>query len=92
MASADYQLTKLLGLHPSVKRLILYQQGCFAGVTVLRLAKDLAANNKGAWVLVVCSEINAVMFRGPSDKHLDSLLGQVLFGDGAAAVIVGSDL
>ncbi|KAG4999872.1 hypothetical protein JHK87_020944 [Glycine soja] len=55
------------------------------------LAKDLAENNKGARVLVVCSEITAVTFRGPTDTHLDSLVGQALFGDGAAAVIVGSD-
>ncbi|KAL9327853.1 hypothetical protein ACSQ67_002856 [Phaseolus vulgaris] len=91
MPGADYQLTKLLGLRPYVKRYMMYQQGCFAGGTVLRLAKDLAENNKGARVLVVCSEITAVTFRGPSDTHLDSLVGQALFGDGAAAVIVGSD-
>ncbi|KAJ6414651.1 hypothetical protein OIU84_003618 [Salix udensis] len=91
MPGADYQLTKLLGLRPSVKRFMMYQQGCFAGGTVLRLAKDLAENNKGARVLVVCSEITAVTFRGPSDTHLDSLVGQALFGDGAAALIIGSD-
>ncbi|KAJ7009981.1 hypothetical protein NC653_000637 [Populus alba x Populus x berolinensis] len=91
MPGADYQLTKLLGLRSSVKRLMMYQQGCFAGGTVLRLAKDLAENNKGARVLVVCSEITAVTFRGPSDTHLDSLVGQALFGDGAAAIIIGSD-
>lgn len=91
MPGADYQLTKLLGLRPSVKRLMMYQQGCFAGGTVLRLAKDLAENNKGARVLVVCSEITAVTFRGPSETHLDSLVGQALFGDGAAALIVGAD-
>ncbi|KAD3640782.1 hypothetical protein E3N88_30005 [Mikania micrantha] len=88
---SDYQLTKLLGLRPSVKRYMMYQQGCFAGGTVLRLAKDLAENNKDARVLVVCSEITAVTFRGPSESHLDSLVGQALFGDGAAAVIIGSD-
>ncbi|KAL1314494.1 hypothetical protein HN51_041295 [Arachis hypogaea] len=91
MPGADYQLTKLLGLRSSVKRLMMYQQGCFAGGTVLRLAKDLAENNKNARVLVVCSEITAVTFRGPSDTHLDSMVGQALFGDGAAAVIVGAD-
>ncbi|XP_077250195.1 chalcone synthase 2-like [Tasmannia lanceolata] len=91
MPGADYQLTKLLGLRPSVKRLMMYQQGCFAGGTVLRLAKDLAENNAGTRVLVVCSEITAVTFRGPSDTHLDSLVGQALFGDGAAAVIIGAD-
>nr|ALS20362.1 stilbene synthase [Morus alba var. atropurpurea]AOK93458.1 chalcone synthase 4 [Morus alba var. atropurpurea] len=91
MPGADYQITKLLGLRPSVKRFMLYQQGCFAGGAVLRLAKDLAENNKGARVLVVCSEITAVTFRGPSELHLDSMVGQALFGDGAAAVIVGAE-
>ncbi|CAL9058391.1 chalcone synthase 2-like [Musa acuminata AAA Group] len=91
MPGADYQLTKLLGLRPSVNRFMMYQQGCFAGGTVLRMAKDLAENNRGARVLVVCSEITAVTFRGPSESHLDSLVGQALFGDGAAAIIVGAD-
>nr|Q9MBB1.1 RecName: Full=Chalcone synthase; AltName: Full=Naringenin-chalcone synthase [Equisetum arvense]BAA89501.1 chalcone synthase [Equisetum arvense] len=91
MPGADWALTKLLGLRPSVKRLMMYQQGCFAGGTVLRVAKDVAENNKGARVLVVCSEITCVTFRGPSETHLDSLVGQALFGDGAAAVILGSD-
>ncbi|KAF7132615.1 hypothetical protein RHSIM_Rhsim09G0048300 [Rhododendron simsii] len=91
MPGADYELTKLLGLRLSVKRVMMHQQGCFAGGTVLRLAKDLAENNKGARVLIVCSEITAVTFRGPSDTHLDSLVGQALFGDGAAAIIVGAD-
>ncbi|XP_074275139.1 chalcone synthase-like [Silene latifolia] len=91
MPGADYQITKLLGLRPSVRRFMLYQQGCFAGGTVLRLAKDLAENNRGARVLVVCSEITAICFRGPTDTHLDSMVGQALFGDGAGALIVGSD-
>ncbi|KAK3020787.1 hypothetical protein RJ639_047743 [Escallonia herrerae] len=91
MLGTDYQLTKLLGLRPSVKRLMMYQQGCFACGTVLHLAKDLAENNAGARVLVVCSEITVVTFRGPSDTHMDSLVGQALFDDGAAAVIVGAD-
>nr|BAX02593.1 chalcone synthase-like [Dahlia pinnata] len=88
---ADYQLTKLLGLSPWVNRLMMYQQGCSAGGMVLRLAKDIAENNKGSRVLVVCSEIMASIFHGPSENHVDSLVGQALFGDGAAAIIVGSD-
>jgi chalcone synthase len=91
MPGADWALTKLLGLRPGVKRLMMYQQGCFAGGTVMRVAKDLAENNKGARVLVVCSELTAVTFRGPSETHLDSLVGQALFGDGAGAVILGAD-
>ncbi|KAJ4750110.1 Chalcone synthase [Rhynchospora pubera] len=91
MPGADYQVTKMLGLRPSVNRFMMYQQGCFAGGTVLRMAKDLAENNRGARVLVICSEITAVTFRGPADTHLDSLVGESLFGDGAAAIIIGAD-
>ncbi|KMZ63615.1 hypothetical protein ZOSMA_3G00960 [Zostera marina] len=91
MPGADYRLAKLLGLRPSVKRFMMYQQGCFGGGMVLRLTKDIVENNCGARVLVVCSELTAITFRGSSDKHLDNLVGQALFGDGAAAVIVGAD-
>ncbi|GAB2221778.1 hypothetical protein Droror1_Dr00012966 [Drosera rotundifolia] len=91
MPGADYQLTKLLGLCPSVKRYMIYQLGCYVGGTILRLAKDLAENNRGARVLVVCSEITVVTFRGPTGVRLDSLIGQALFGDGAAVVIIRSE-
>ncbi|KAL2317844.1 hypothetical protein Fmac_031720 [Flemingia macrophylla] len=92
MPGADFQLTKILGLSPTVKRYMIYQQGCFAGGTVLRLAKDLAENNKGARVLVVCADSITFGFRGPSENHIENLVGQSLFGDGAAALIVGSDI
>ncbi|KAL8110911.1 chalcone synthase 9-like [Apium graveolens] len=91
LPGADYRLTKLMGLSPSIKRFMMYQQGCFAGGMVLRLAKDLAENNKDARVLIVCSELTVHTFRGPDDTHHDNLVGQAIFGDGAAAVIVGSD-
>nr|P48407.1 RecName: Full=Pinosylvin synthase 1; AltName: Full=Dihydropinosylvin synthase 1; AltName: Full=Stilbene synthase 1; Short=STS 1 [Pinus strobus]CAA87012.1 stilbene synthase [Pinus strobus]prf//2109262B stilbene synthase:ISOTYPE=1 [Pinus strobus] len=91
LPGADFEVAKLLGLHPSVKRVGVFQHGCFAGGTVLRLAKDLAENNRGARVLVVCSENTAVTFRGPSETHLDGLVGLALFGDGASALIVGAD-
>ncbi|KAL0388261.1 UNVERIFIED_CONTAM: Chalcone synthase [Sesamum radiatum] len=69
MPGADYQLTKLLGLRPSVKRFMIYMQGCFAGGAVLRMAKDLAENNAGARVLVICSETTTMAFRGPSEAQ-----------------------
>ncbi|KAK3010412.1 hypothetical protein RJ639_012899 [Escallonia herrerae] len=66
-------------------------QGCFAGGTIPRLAKDLAENNASRF-LVVYSEITAVTFRGPFDTHLDSLVGQALFSDGAVAVTEGKQI
>jgi len=92
MPNANYQLTKLLGLRPSVKRFMLYQQGSYAGGTILCLAEDIVENNRGAYVLVVCFEITVVCFCGPTDTQLDSMVGQALFEDGGKAVIVGADL
>ncbi|GAB4856869.1 Chitin synthase, class 1 [Ancistrocladus abbreviatus] len=92
MPGCDYQLTKMLGLNPTINRIMIYQQGCYAGGTVLRVAKDVAENNKGARILVVCSENTTIIFRGPSEQHMDSLLGQALFSDGAAALVIGTDI
>jgi len=90
MPGADFELVKLLDLPLTTKRFMLYQQRCFGGGSVLRLAKDLAENNPGARVLVVCSEPTINGFRGPSKDHIQNLVTQALFGDGAAAVIVGA--
>ncbi|BBN03332.1 chalcone synthase [Marchantia polymorpha subsp. ruderalis] len=91
MPGADLTLTRMLGLNPNVTRTMLYQQGCFGGATVMRVAKDLAENNKGARVLAVVSELTCVTFRAPHEEHLDNLVGSAIFGDGAAALVVGSD-
>nr|QDX46969.1 chalcone synthase [Anoectochilus formosanus] len=91
LPGADYQLTRILGLNPNVERVMLYQQGCFAGGTTLRLAKCLAESRKGARVLIVCAETTTVLFRAPSEEHQEDLVTQALFADGASAVIVGAD-
>ncbi|KAL7211525.1 hypothetical protein ACSBR2_014398 [Camellia fascicularis] len=88
MPGLDYQLINLLVLDPFVKRFMLYHLGCYGGGTVFRLAKDLAENNNDAWVLVVCSEVMVVVLRMPIWIFL---VGHAIFGDGAAAVIVGAN-
>ncbi|GJN32379.1 hypothetical protein PR202_gb20885 [Eleusine coracana subsp. coracana] len=87
----DFQLISLLGLRPDVRRSMLYLNGCYAGAAALRLAKDLAENNRGARVLVVSAEITVILFSAPEEGNFQTLVNQGLFGDGAAAVIVGSD-
>ncbi|KAK6289773.1 hypothetical protein POUND7_001314 [Theobroma cacao] len=91
MPGADYRLTKLLGLPSSVKRVMMYFQGCYAGGAILRMAKDIAENNTGARVLVVSSEILLGIFRAPNEHDTPSLIGNAILGDGAAAMIIGAD-
>jgi predicted naringenin-chalcone synthase len=92
MPGADLRLASLLGLGPSVCRTMLYLNGCNSGSTALRVAKDIAENNRGARVLVACAELTLVLFRAPDDgADNETIIMQALFGDGAGAVIVGAD-
>ncbi|KAF0905299.1 hypothetical protein E2562_003897 [Oryza meyeriana var. granulata] len=86
---ADVRLVSLLGLRPTVRRTMIHLNGCSAGAAALRLAKDLAENNRDARVLVACVELTVLTFRGPDCPH--TVTCQALFGDGAGAVIVGAD-
>ena len=85
---ADLRLAGLLGLLPAVRRTLLYLHGCSAGVAALRVAKDIAENNR---VLVACTQANILLFGPPDDAHIDHLVIMALFGDGAGAVVVGKD-
>ncbi|KAI3978391.1 hypothetical protein MKX01_013189 [Papaver californicum] len=92
LPGVDYNLTKLLGLEQSVRRFGLYNHGCCAGGSALRLAKYIAENNAGSRILVVSSEMSSISITtGPSEDCLEPLVGQALFSDGASALIVGSD-
>ncbi|KAL2644057.1 hypothetical protein R1flu_011644 [Riccia fluitans] len=91
MPGADLALSRMLGLRPTVNRVMLYQQGSLGGSTAMRVAKDLAENNKGARVLTVVSEITCFTFRAPNEEHIDNLIGASICSDGASALIIGSD-
>ncbi|TVU40707.1 hypothetical protein EJB05_14179 [Eragrostis curvula] len=91
MPGADLRLASLLGLRLSVQRTMLYYNGCNSSSMALRVAKDIAENNRGARVLIACAEITLMFFRAPDETRTDTLVFPALFGDGAGAVIVGSD-
>ncbi|KAJ0035422.1 hypothetical protein Pint_25373 [Pistacia integerrima] len=64
---------------------------CNGGGTILPIAKDLAENNRGSRVLIVCTEITLVGFHCPTETDVDVLVSHSLFADGSAALIVGAD-
>ncbi|KAL9237814.1 hypothetical protein vseg_012318 [Gypsophila vaccaria] len=90
MPGCDYELLKLLGLDPSVQRFMLYQQGCYGGGTVLRLAKYIVECDPRARVLAVCSEFSTICFRRSTITQMNCMIGQALFTDGAGAMIIGA--
>lgn len=91
LPGGDLHLSRRLGLREDVSRVVLYFLGCYGGAAGLRVAKDLAENNSGSRVLVVTSETTVLGFRPPSAARPYDLVGAALFGDGAAAVVVGAD-
>ncbi|EES08598.1 hypothetical protein BDA96_05G150200 [Sorghum bicolor] len=88
---ADVRLAGLLGLRPTVRRTLLYLHGCSAGLAALRMAKDIAENNRGARVLVACTQAKILWFCPPNDAHLDLMVAMTMLADGAGAVVVGAD-
>uniref|UniRef100_A0A7N0VJL7 Chalcone synthase n=1 Tax=Kalanchoe fedtschenkoi TaxID=63787 RepID=A0A7N0VJL7_KALFE len=91
LPGGDLHLAAELGLRSNVGRVMLYFLGCYGGVTGLRVAKDIAENNPGSRVLLTTSETTILGYRPPSNERPYDLVGAALFGDGAAAVIIGAD-
>jgi len=91
LPGGDLYLANELGLRSDIGRVMLYFLGCYGGVTGLRVAKDIAENNPGSRVLVTTSETTILGFRPPNKARPYDLVGAALFGDGAAAVIVGAN-
>ncbi|KAK9068238.1 hypothetical protein SSX86_012349 [Deinandra increscens subsp. villosa] len=91
LPGGDLYLASELGLRNDVNRIMLYFLGCYGGVTGLRVAKDIAENNPGSRVLLTTSETTILGFRPPNKSRPYDLVGAALFGDGAAAAIIGTD-
>lgn len=90
LPGGDLYLAAELGLRCNVGRVMLYFLGCYGGVTGLRVAKDIAENNPGSRILLATSETTILGFRPPNNARPYDLVGAALFGDGAAAVIIGA--
>ncbi|KAL7121009.1 hypothetical protein ACP275_02G157100 [Erythranthe tilingii] len=91
LPGGDLLLASELGLRSDVGRVMLYFFGCYGGVTGLRVAKDIEENNPGSRVLLATSETTILGFRPPNKSRPYDLVGAALFGDGAAAAVVGAD-
>ncbi|WVZ51422.1 hypothetical protein U9M48_002570 [Paspalum notatum var. saurae] len=88
---ADLRVAALLGLRTAVRRTLLYLHGCSSGLAAVRVAKDIAENNRGSRVLVACAHAALLSFGAPDEARPDALVTTALFADGAGSVIVGAD-
>lgn len=84
----DWNIVTELGLAPTVERYHLGFMGCYAALPALRMARQFCLARPDAVVLVVSIELCSLHMRTKSDA--DSILGNALFSDGAAAALVSA--
>lgn len=83
----DVDLVEVLGLRPQVQRLQIGFMGCQAALQGLQVADAICRSNSQAVVLLVCAELCTLHFQ--SEPTEENLIINSLFGDGAAAVLLG---
>ncbi len=85
----DFFLVRDLGLRESVERYTLGFMGCYAAFPALRMAAQFCEADPVARVLIVCLELCSLHFQ--INNSPDSIIGNTVFADGAAAALVSSE-
>ena len=86
--SIDALLANELGFREDVRRTPIWGLGCAGGAAGLAHARDFALASPRARVLLVALELCSLAFQ-PRDRSKRNLVAASLFGDGAAAAVVG---
>jgi alkylresorcinol/alkylpyrone synthase len=86
--SLDALLLNRMALSPTILRLPIFGLGCAGGVIGLSHAAALARTLPDGDVLFLAVELCSVTFRR-SDMSKSNIIGAALFGDGAAALVIG---
>ena len=82
----DLELMELLGLPATTWRTSVNFMGCYAAIHALKLADAICKSDTKANVLIVCVELCTLHFQ--KKYNPDNISSGILFGDGAAAVLV----
>lgn len=86
--SLDAHLANALGFRADVKRLPITELGCVGGAAALCRAHDFLLGHPRGHVLIVAVELPTLSFQH-DDVSVAQLVSTALFGDGAAAVVLG---
>jgi len=84
----DWAIVAELGLPPAVERYHLGFMGCYAAFPALRMARQFCLARPDAVVLILCLELCSLHMQMQTTS--DSILGNALFSDGAAAALVSA--
>ena len=85
--SLDAHLIQLMGFRSNVHRMPFTELGCAAGAMSLSRAADYLKAHPDGNVLIISVELPSLTFQR-KDVTQANLISSILFGDGAAAVIV----
>ncbi|HTQ98138.1 MAG TPA: 3-oxoacyl-[acyl-carrier-protein] synthase III C-terminal domain-containing protein [Candidatus Acidoferrum sp.] len=85
--SLDAHLIKLMGFRPNICRMPFTELGCAAGAMAISRAADYVKSHPDANVLIIAVELPSLTFQR-KDISQANLISSILFGDGAAAVLV----
>jgi alkylresorcinol/alkylpyrone synthase len=86
--SFDAYLSEDLGFRADTRRVPLTELGCLGGGAALAQAHEFLLAHPEAHVLIVSVELPTLSFHG-GDQRAEQLVSTALFGDGAAAVLLG---
>ena len=85
--SLDAHLINLMGFRSNICRMPFTELGCAAGAMALGRAADYLKVHPGGNVLIIAVELPTLTFQR-KDISQANLISSILFGDGAAAVVV----
>ena len=85
----DLQVMELMDLPKNIYRTSVNFMGCYAAIHGLKIADAICNSERNAKVMIVCTELCTLHFQ--KEPTIDSIASSLLFGDGAAAVLVTHD-
>jgi alkylresorcinol/alkylpyrone synthase len=88
--SLDAHLIQLMGFRSNIRRMPFTELGCAAGAMALGRAADYLKAHPGGNVLIISVELPSLTFQR-KDISQANLISSILFGDGAAAVVVSGN-
>ena len=85
----DLEVMELMDLPKNIYRTSINFMGCYAAIHALKMADAICKTITDAKVVIVCTELCTLHFQNEATR--DNIASGLLFGDGAAAVLVTAD-
>jgi predicted naringenin-chalcone synthase len=86
--TADLHVAHRLGLLDTLRRTCVGHMGCYAAFNALKVGLDAVMARPDELALVGCVELSSVQYR-PEPATLEQAIIHALFGDAAAALVLG---